>query len=330
MHMRRKNSWLAVILAMAMALSLSACGSKDGASLTGSVFPPESGEDAPPQEEDAPEAFVLSMSEVTLPLGSSTYIDAYNASGEITWSCSNTDAVEMQPDGDYVMVKGIGVCDGVTITARVEGQGEANCVVKVISTGMSLCDDRGNSGAYSSGTYAKGTTHTYEAFLDNEKLSGLTWGSLDESVAKVSDGTVSMVDEGMTYIYAKDGNGNAAYASVWVSDTGDDWETKIPDRGLFFEMMFTAYEEKILDNFIPGEGTSFSVYDVYDDGQKIDNSKISWSYEDSNGHVFDINTDETNAENVSITYTGAAGQTFLVATNTETGHTFKYLVQTIK
>ncbi len=274
------------------------------------------------------EEFMLSRTDLNVLYDSSTNLDVYDAKGNITWTNSNNEVVSLEENENSVMV--IGTKPGEAIITATAENGEGSCNVKVLSRGLYLKDDRGNVGAYSSGTYNLGKKHNYTAFYDGAEISPetLKWGSLDESVATVNDGVVDMVGTGITYIYAEDGDGNIAYSSVWVSDTDDEYEyeTKMPEKGLFFMDMFTAYEEYILESY-ENVGENFSIGEVYDDNVKIDAGTLSWSAEPVKGNPFVVNDAETNAEEVAINYTGEAGMGFLVATNPATGHTFRYLIK---
>lgn len=334
--MRKTKKWLALGFAAALVVSCTACGAqdegKDGTTYEGTVLDEDqtdvnSGTESDYIEENSEdEGVTISEEELILQYGRGTSVDVFGAEGDITWDVDNPDIVEIEASDSYAMVTGKSVGE-TTITVRAE-QGEVSCHVKVVSAGLYLQDDRGNSGAWSSGTYALGKQHTYSAFNDGTPVlsSDLTWSSMDEAVASVKDGVVTMESEGVTYISATDKDGNTAYAPVWVSDTDDEFEfeTKIPGKGLFLDS-FTGYDEHILDH-ADGEGSSYYISDVYDNGKKIDAGKLTWSVENNSGNAIELNKDETTAEEVSILYTGSTGEGLLIATNPDTGDEFRYLI----
>lgn len=349
--MKNLMRWMTLGFALVFAFGITACGSgstqtsdtTEDAPVTATVSPSEdeSGEetgdvaDDNAESEDEDYGLMINEEEI-LAYGDITYIYAYDADGDITWSCSDPDVIEMEEfdeDNSSVMITGIKPGKAI-ITASTESQGEVTCNVTVYSVGLYLQDDRGNRAAHSTGTYAKGKSHIYTAYVDGEEVasSDLTWASMNEDVATVeSDGTVTMVDEGITYITATDADGNTAYASVWVSDTDDEWEyeTTTPSHGIYFDGALLGFEEYVLGHY-EGEGTYYSIYTVYDDGEEIDASTLEWSVEDIEGEPFEIAADDEENEDpdphVSITYSGEAGKAFLVATNPATGHTYKYLI----
>ena len=131
----------------------------------------------------------LSQDELKLLYGHGTNLDVYNAVGKVSWTNSNPEAVELEENDNYVMLTGIKAGGEATITAKTQEQGEASCDVKVISVGLYLQDDRGNTGANSSGTYNLGTQHVYSVFYDGKEISpsDVTWSSLNENIATVSN-----------------------------------------------------------------------------------------------------------------------------------------------
>ena len=358
--MRKISKYLALSLAASTLLCITACGvegniakAEDAGSsayeeaVTNEEAVPD--EEAVPAEETAPDeetlndvdsemdnysgedftenyGIAISQEVITLQFGRGTSIDVFDAEGVITWQVEDPDIVEMDAGDNYVMISGKNVGE-TTVTAKADN-GEVSCRVRVVSAGLYLQDDRGNIGAFSSGTYALGKEHVYTAFVDGTPVPAeeLTWNSMDESVASVNNGVVTMEKEGVTYISAADKSGNTAYAAIWVSETDDEYEyeTKIPGSGLFLDG-FAGYDEYELSH-IEGEASSYYVGDVYDNGEPIDAGNLTWSVENIKGNVFTLDEETTSAEEVSIIYTGESGEGLLVAANPETGNTFRHLI----
>ncbi len=356
--MKDLKRFAALGMAMALAFSLAACGSSSSseseasggasADLESSAQVEEESGDIDESGDEYQGEFTMSQEEVTLAYGRGTNLDVYDADGDVTWTSSDPDAVsieEYEDDSSYIMITGIKAGGSSTITATDSTGAEVTCEVSVISAGLQLQDDRGYDGAYSTGTYALGKEHQYKVFYDGVELdaSDMTWESYDENIATVADdGTVTMVGEGITYICATDSDGNKAFASVWVSKTDDEYEfeTTTPSYGMYFEYTFMGYEEHVLEDYDIGGSASWMIDSVYDDGEQIDPAALEWSIEDVTNHPIDFyeeeqlddedievdEDDDSDYVEVELTYTGEAGQAFLVATNPDTGHVYRYLI----
>lgn len=72
-------------------------------------------------------------------------MDVYGAKGEVSWENDHPDIVQMEENGDYVIITGQKAGEAV-ITAKSSGDETVSCHVKVLSAGLFLQDDRGNVG----------------------------------------------------------------------------------------------------------------------------------------------------------------------------------------
>lgn len=159
-----------------------------------------------PAEEIPVESITLNKSQETISIGGSfTLAVIYNPTNAntgkaITWSSTN-DAVAKVEDGLVT-----GISEGTaTIKATTDNGKEASCSVKVEAIHVQSVTLDKTEATIKEGATVKLTATVLPANATNKKI---TWSSNNESVAKVVDGTVTGLAEGVATITVTTEDGN--------------------------------------------------------------------------------------------------------------------------
>lgn len=147
---------------------------------------------------------------------------------EVSWSLDKNDYVSISPSGLDCSVTANAIGESVLTVTTADQNKTAVCNIHVLND---LPEPESVSLNFSSMGIEVGEQRTLKATLtpSNANTQGLTWNSLDKSVATVTNGTILGVGAGTTTISVSTYNGKTTSCEVTVT-ASEDSDKYVPDK----------------------------------------------------------------------------------------------------